>query len=107
MRVGSAGTAANRTASTEQGFVHDLADGARAATALGAAAETTIDLASGARRARVYGGAHFVVGQDVAGTDDHLNPAPFYGLQPQNRHFATGFIVRSQRKTQFRIVVNY
>ena len=107
VRVGSAGTAADWTAGTEQGFVHDLADRARAAAALSTATKAAIDLTGRARRTRVHGGAHFMVGQDVAGTDDHLNPAPFYGFRPENGHFATGFMDRSQRKTQFRIVVNY
>src|SRR5215467_4240629 len=52
--------------------VHDAADGARAAAALGAAAEAAIDLAGGARR--LLGAdrrAHVVVAQHVAGTDDH------------------------------------
>src|SRR5262245_62047699 len=52
--------------------VHDAADGARAAAALGAAAEAAIDLAGGGRR--LLGAdrrAHVVVAQHVAGTDDH------------------------------------
>src|SRR5215831_6390516 len=43
-------------------FVHDRADGARAAAALGVAAETAVNLA---------GGAHVAVAQHVAGADDH------------------------------------
>jgi hypothetical protein len=38
---------------------------------LGAAAETAIDLPSGARRRRMDGVTHFVVAQDIAGTNDH------------------------------------
>ena len=56
-------------------LVHDVADGARAAAALGAATEAAIDLP---RRARTHlrrdGGADIVVTQDVAGTDDHGGP---------------------------------
>jgi len=65
-------------------LVHDLADGARATAALGAAAETSIDLPGRARtRLRRDGGADIVVGQDVAGTDDHrTNMVP-------GRHFDT------------------
>jgi hypothetical protein len=66
-----AGAAAYRATGAEQGLVHDLADRTRATAALGAAAETAIDLTGGARRGRGHGGAHFVVGQDVAGADDH------------------------------------
>ena len=80
--VGSAGTAASWAAGAKQGFVHDLADGARAAAALSAAAEAAIDLTGGARRARGHGGPHFMVAQDVAGTDDHPGPAPLHGLDP-------------------------
>src|SRR5262249_44939374 len=53
-------------------LVHDAADGARAAAALDAAAEATIDRARGARR--LFGtdrGAHVVVSQHVARTDNH------------------------------------
>src|SRR5262249_24366079 len=52
--------------------VHDAPDGARAAAALGAAAETAIDLPGGARR--LLGAdrrAHVVVAEHVARTDDH------------------------------------
>ena len=57
---------------TVERLVHDLADGARATAALGAAAETSIDLPGGARtRLRRHRGADIVVGQDVAGADDH------------------------------------
>ena len=65
-------------------LVHDAADGARAAAALDAAAEATIDLAGGARR--LFGtdrGAHVVVSQHVARTDNHGRP----GRQKQNVDF--------------------
>ena len=53
-------------------LVHDLADGAGAAAALCAATEAAIDLSGRARtRLRRDGGADIVVGQDVAGADDH------------------------------------
>src|SRR5262249_58042490 len=53
-------------------FVHDAADGARAAAALDAAAEATIDLAGGARRLfSTDRGAHGVVSHHVAKTDNH------------------------------------
>src|SRR5437868_7435712 len=53
-------------------FVPDAADGARAAAALDAAAETAIDLAGGARRlAATERRAHVLVAQHVARTDDH------------------------------------
>jgi hypothetical protein len=54
-----------------EGFVHDLADGAQAAAALGAAAEAAVDLRGGTRRRRIHGGTHLMVAQDVAGTDNH------------------------------------
>ena len=57
---------AARTAGLPAGaerFVHDLLDGAGAAAALRAAAQTSIDLARRARRLRAgAGGAHVVVG---------------------------------------------
>ena len=54
-----------------QRIVNDLTNRACAAPALGAAAQAAIDLRGGAGR-RFFGGvAHFAVGQDVAGTDDH------------------------------------
>jgi hypothetical protein len=54
-------------------LVEDLLDGACAAAAFGAAAEAAIDLPGGARqgiRSR-HGGADIMVGEDVAGTNDH------------------------------------
>ena len=53
-------------------LIHDLADGAGAAAALGAAAEAAIDLPGRARpRLRRDGGTDIVVGQNVAGANDH------------------------------------
>src|SRR5205814_4213683 len=55
-----------------QRLVHDLADGAGAAAALGAAAKAAIDLPGRARtRLRRDGGADIVVAQNVTGADDH------------------------------------
>src|SRR6266403_355492 len=53
-------------------LVHDLADGARTTPALRAAAEAAIDLAGRARRLLgTERRAHVLVGQHVAGADDH------------------------------------
>jgi hypothetical protein len=53
-------------------FIHDLADGSRAAAALGAAAQAAIDLAGGARaRLRPHRSADIMVAQNVARADDH------------------------------------
>jgi hypothetical protein len=63
---------AGGAAGTGERLVHDLADGARATPALGAAAETPIDLAGRARRLLgTERRAHVLVGQYVAGADDH------------------------------------
>ena len=58
-------------------FVHDAADGAGASPALGAAAEAAIDLAGGAWRSRITGKYRpdVVVGEHVAGADDHRRTA--------------------------------
>jgi len=54
-----------------ESFVDDLSDGAGTATALRAAAKTTINIACGAACHSAHGGPHFVFAQDVAGTDNH------------------------------------
>ena len=55
--------------------VHDPADSSRAAAALGATPEATIDLTRTARRLLgVECNAHVVVTQHVARTDDHGDP---------------------------------
>lgn len=56
-----------------EGFIHDLLDGSRAAAAFGAAAQTAIDLPGRAREVLGLGHdvTHVVVGQDVAGTNNH------------------------------------
>jgi hypothetical protein len=53
------------------GLVDDLADGAGAAAALGAAAQAAVNMAgrTASRCARSI--THFVVGQHIAGADDH------------------------------------
>ena len=72
-----AGTAAAGGRSPFESLVHDPADGAGTAAALGAAAETTIDLPGRTRpRLRRDGGADIVVAQNVAGTDDHETEEP-------------------------------
>ena len=64
--------AAGSGASSER-FFHDCLDGAGASSALGAAAETPVDLPRRAWRhlRDAHGVAHVVVGQDVAGTNNH------------------------------------
>ena len=53
-------------------LVHDPADGARASSALGAAAEAAVDLTGGARRSRrAQRCPHVMVGQHIAGAHDH------------------------------------
>jgi len=64
--------AARRTARAGQGFIHNLADCARATAALGATAEATVNLTCCARRGRIDGASHLLVTQHVAGTNDHL-----------------------------------
>ena len=55
-------------------LVHDLLDGAGASSTLGAAAETSVDLPRRARRhlREAHGVAYVVVGEYVAGTNDHV-----------------------------------
>ena len=52
-------------------LVHDAADGARAAAALGAAAEIAIDLSGRERPLRLDGGADILIAQHIARTNDH------------------------------------
>ena len=99
--------AADRATGAGQCFVHDLADRAGAAAALRAAAETAIDLAGRSRRRLDAGLADFVVAQDVAGADDHREPGGSNGCGSHYGTLATGFIVPSQRKTQFKIDIKY
>ena len=74
-------SAAARASGAGQGLVHDLADRAGAAAALGAATETAINLGGGARRRRGAGGAHGMVADDIAGADDHRSPDASVHLQ--------------------------
>src|SRR5258708_13580064 len=64
--------AAGRATGRRGRFVHDRADGARAASALRVAAEAAVALARRPRRfARTERRAHVAVAQHVAGADDH------------------------------------
>jgi hypothetical protein len=79
--VGAAAAGAGRSAARFGGggaerFIHDASDGAHAASALGAAAQAAIDLAGPARRRGGDGSADILVGQDVAGTDNHEIASP-------------------------------
>ena len=71
LAVGASGAAG--LGAGAKGFVHDLLDGPGATAALGAAAETPIDLPRCARKilGLSHNVTHVVVGQDVAGTNDH------------------------------------
>jgi hypothetical protein len=64
-----------------EGFVDDGLDGARASSAFGAAAKAAIDLFGTARQAirGADSAADIMVGEDVAGTDDHTNGEPIGG----------------------------
>jgi hypothetical protein len=67
-------TAVASGAGAGQGLIHDAADRAGAAAALGTAAEAAVDLAGGPWGARRRdGGTDILVGEDVTGTDDHGN----------------------------------
>jgi hypothetical protein len=57
--------------SSAERLLHEAADGAGATPALGAAAETAIDLAGRARRVRLDDGADILIAQHIARTDDH------------------------------------
>src|ERR1700728_2047790 len=67
------GSAAGRRCARGQRFIHDAPDRARASPALGATAETVVDLAGGPRRrfAVRQSRADIVIGEHVAGTDNH------------------------------------
>ena len=67
--AGAAGAVARAGSAHDLG--HDPPDRSRAPPALRAAAETTVNLAGHTRPVRLHHGPNLVVGQDVAGTDDH------------------------------------
>lgn len=63
---------AARLGTGAQSLIHDLLDGPGTAAALCAATKASIDLPRRTRRARSRNGiADIVVGEDVAGTDNH------------------------------------
>jgi hypothetical protein len=64
---------------TIQRFIDDLANGASAPPALGAAAKTAIDMARRPARCGARRASHFLVAQYVAGTDNHH--APLLGIR--------------------------
>jgi hypothetical protein len=68
---------ARRSGASER-FIHDAANGSRAAAALGAASQAMINLASCARRIGLvrHRSTHILVAEDVAGTNNHLNKGP-------------------------------
>jgi hypothetical protein len=87
-----------------QRLVHDLLDGANAATALRAATEAAIDLA-GAPRVSAIGmdrAAHIVVTQDVAGTNYHETEQFPYLASEARGLSATDIEYRSQKQKQKR-----
>lgn len=87
------GVRATRAASLHtrpKSFGHDLLDGARATSALGAAAQAVVNLSSGARK--VFAGhraSYVVIGDDVAGTNNHGwklgNPVKTWGIDMSPR----------------------
>jgi len=76
VRLGAGKLTARRACGIEC-FVHDPPDGTGAPAALGAAPEATIDVAGRPWRSLSarQGAAHVVVGEYVAGTDDHTRRA--------------------------------
>jgi hypothetical protein len=60
-------------------FIDNLANGASAPPALGAAAKTAIDMARRPARCGARRASHFLVAQYVAGTDNHH--APLLGIR--------------------------
>ena len=105
-RVCGAGAARRTGAGGTQRLVHDLADGAGTAAALGAATETTINLSGRARRRRRAGAANGLVAQNIAGADDHRR------FQQECRRFllsrfAIGDFAASQSISQFKNVLVY
>jgi hypothetical protein len=73
-------------------FIDDGLDGTRTAAALGAAAETVIDLLGTTRQVVRIGDrvADIVVAEDVTGTNNHGNRETFTNLTPSILKRATG-----------------
>ena len=71
-RVTAAGAALGTGA---ERLIHDALDRPHAATALRAAAEAAMDVNGRPRSGFRDGGADLMVGQDVAGADDHVADA--------------------------------
>ena len=68
-RAGATHRARHRVRS--DGLVDDLADGASTTAALGATAKAAIDVAGRATGRGAHSVAHLVVGQHIAGANDH------------------------------------
>jgi hypothetical protein len=91
-------TAAGRAG---DGLVHDALDGAGAPTALGAAAETAIDLAGSAGgHRRGDGAAHIVVAEHVTGADDH-EQKPNCRARTRYMYELPQALIRIKRKKSF------
>jgi hypothetical protein len=93
---------AGRAAGSRDRLIHDPADGPRATSALGAATEAAVNLTGGARRLR--SGQHcpdVVVGQHVAGADDHGNPAFPARFSPLCNYRYMTPIVEAKTKRRF------
>jgi hypothetical protein len=88
-----------------QRIVHNLADRARTAAALGATSEAAIDLTGGARRTHLASGANRFVRDHIARTDDHFAPLPA-GLLPSQLSLLD-FNSPRKGKTLFKTVLNY
>jgi hypothetical protein len=99
--------AAGWGAGADQSFVHDLADGVRAAATLGAAAEAAIDLAGRARRRRIHGPPHLMIAQHVAGTDDHRKTSSHRSVDTAEWHFRYRHHCAKSNKTLFENVLKY
>src|SRR5690349_14318629 len=75
--LGTAVRPAAAAVGRRQGLVHDAPDGTCASPALGAAAETAVNLAASARRVVAgQGRTDVLVGKHVARTDDHRDKVP-------------------------------
>jgi len=65
---------------TIERLIDDLANGASAPSALGAATKTAIDMARRPARCGARRASHFLIAQYVAGTDNHQAPLSGYSL---------------------------